>query len=178
MQDFTIVCAALISITSLAALIDHRSGIIPNYLTYTALIAALIVHGIARGPAGFIESAMGAAISFFVPYLAFRARAMGGGDVKLFTALGAIAGPGIGLEIELVSLATIYLYGIVLVTTRGGLKQTVENSWRIALNLFLPRSRRKPVQTESLTSFRLGGAILFGTSACVVDHLWLSGWML
>lgn len=178
MLDFLVICFVLIVLTSIAAVIDHRTGTIPNYMTYTTAIAAIVAHSVYRWPTGFFESAMGALLSFAVPYLAFRARAMGGGDVKLFTAIGAIGGPSIGLEVELLSLATIYLYGIFVVTKRGTLKQTLSNSWCVAINAFLPTSRRVDVQAETLTSFRLGGAILIGTLVCIADRLWLNGLML
>jgi prepilin peptidase CpaA len=177
MQDFTLICLVLVIITSIAAAIDHRRGIIPNYLTYTTFIAAIIWHTGTNGMRGFFASVIGALVSFTVPYLAFRAQAMGGGDVKLFAAIGALAGPGIGLEIELLSLAIVYLYGIVRVAKQGELKQTLTNSFCIATNPFLPRFMRKNVQTESLTSIRLGNAILIATLVCVVNRLWLNGFV-
>src|SRR5688572_13604449 len=95
-------------VAAVAAAFDWRTGNIPNWLTLGPLCAAPVAHAgyhlaIGRSAealhaAGF--SVLGAAVCGVVPWLFFRQGAIGGGDVKLLAALGAICRPMLGLELQ------------------------------------------------------------------------------
>lgn len=81
--------ALLLVLCAVAAVLDLTTRRIPNYLTYTAgaLGLSLCIEG---GRFGF--GAAGLFIGVAVLYPAFRSRKLGGGDVKLMGAIGAIGG--------------------------------------------------------------------------------------
>ncbi len=73
-----------------AAWRDFRTGHIPNWLSVPCLAIGLGIGFAASGYRGLITACVGALVTALVPMLLFRMRAMGGGDVKLFAALGAV----------------------------------------------------------------------------------------
>jgi prepilin peptidase CpaA len=151
-----------------AAASDARSGLIPNGLTLPPLFAALVLHLILQGAGGFAFSLAGALVCGLVPYVMFRAGSMGGGDVKLMAALGAIGGPSAGLEAMVFGLAFAAVYALAVLAVRGGLARTLLSSMRIALNVFLPARMRRPVPTTEMMSLRLGVPLFAGTVASLV----------
>ena len=99
-----------------AAVIDTKTGRIPNYLTLPCLLIAPTVHGLTGGGLQLATSLFGALLCLLVPWVFYRmsqGTAIGGGDVKLFAALGAWFGPTLGLEVE---FASFVLLGVIAVT--------------------------------------------------------------
>lgn len=171
-----IVYGALVAITLIAAITDLRTGLIPNVLTLPALALAIALHGLFVGATAAGLSALGALMCGLTPFVFFRLGAMGGGDVKLFAALGAIAGPGLGLEIQLLSLTAAFIYGLSVMTYRGKLLVTLRNVGRVFAGLFWPpaRARREQAAPE-LTSLRIGAAIFAGALLAVGNRMVFGG---
>jgi len=82
--------AALMVITAL----DLRSRLIPDLVTWPALAYALVAAVIRRGAAGLVEAAVSAIVCGAVVLMAaaLTRGGIGGGDIKLFAALGAALG--------------------------------------------------------------------------------------
>jgi prepilin peptidase CpaA len=175
MSISSVVYIALLLTTCIACATDLRSGLIPNRLTLSVLLLAPIGHGLSRGWPGLIESLAGAFACGFVPLLFYRMGAMGGGDVKLFAALGALAGPTLGLEIELTSLGLTALWSVCVLAYRGRLWASLRNSVFLLVNMVLPESKRRPMQASDLTSLRIGAAIFLGTLLAVANRALLLG---
>jgi Flp pilus assembly protein protease CpaA len=89
--------AALVAITSsaISSVTDLRSGRIPNVITYsTALIGITIgiinqINGVSPGP---IDSLLGLGGAFLLFGTLMSIGSLGGGDVKLMAAIGALMG--------------------------------------------------------------------------------------
>jgi prepilin peptidase CpaA len=162
-----------IVVTGFAAVRDFRTGHIPNWLTLGAMGLGACLHaaygaseGGLRGFGGALVSVvLGIVVCSLVPLLLWRAKGMGGGDVKLLGSLGALLGPVIGLEAQFYSFVAITLYALARLAYHGKLMKTLANALRLAVNPVLPAARRKPVPTELMTSLRLGPAILAGVVA-------------
>ena len=71
---------------------DIRKKIIPNQLTFSMLGCGLILNWVMDGINGLLSSLLGAFIGFLLTYVLYALRAIGGGDVKLFAAIGAMNG--------------------------------------------------------------------------------------
>ncbi|PTQ50932.1 MAG: hypothetical protein HSCHL_2044 [Hydrogenibacillus schlegelii] len=112
-----------------AGLRDARERRIPNKLNLTLFVLGLL-HGFLTGQIG--SSLLGAAFSFFLSILpAFIMRmpvlqAVGGGDIKLMTAVGAFYGLTSGLfwAFGIGSVLSV-VYGIVRMARSGYLKAYV-----------------------------------------------------
>lgn len=176
-MSFTLgVHAAAVVIAAAAAVTDWRSGLIPNWLTLPAMVAAPIVHGFVDGLRGLVLSVLGLLVCGLVPYLLFRKQAMAGGDVKLFAAVGAVAGLYVGIEAELLAFIFAAVFSLGRLAWRGKLLRTMGNSFRIAFNPVLPNKWRRDVEPELMSRVRLGGAIFAGTLLAVLMRhptLWM-----
>lgn len=168
-----------IVVAGVGAVIDWRRGAIPNWLTVPVIALAPLVH-VARFAVAkeSMETALyegafslgGAAIAAIVPLLLFRQSAIGGGDVKLLIALGALFQPVLGVESQMYG----FFAGAILAPARlayeGKLVSTVKNAFTIGANLFLPKSRQREIDAAALSWFRLGPAILLGVLLTVYLH--------
>jgi len=132
-----------IAVSLVAAITDARTGRIPNWLTGSAAILGIVMCSTLGGIRSAGVSLLGLLLGVAVPAILYggsQGRAIGGGDVKLFAALGALLGPTVGLETQ---------FGAsVLVNTIG-----------LLCNPLLPNKWRHNIKLESLTEMRLGPAI-------------------
>src|SRR5947209_16596100 len=87
-----IVPALAVTIALCAAFTDVKARLIPNRLTYSAVVAGFALQGMLHGLNGLLLSAEGAVLFGGVFMLFYIVRAMGAGDVKLAAALGSIVG--------------------------------------------------------------------------------------
>jgi prepilin peptidase CpaA len=106
----TLLAAALL----IASVTDIHHRKIPNWLTYSMLLWGLLLNGYATafaypasgvlsrehglGAVGLPDSLVGAAACFAVMLVGYLASGTGAGDVKLLTAVGAVAGVADGLS--------------------------------------------------------------------------------
>jgi prepilin peptidase CpaA len=82
---------AVVAIAIAAVWFDVREGRIPNMLTVTAFVLALLVRSFV-GWTAIGSGLAAAALCFLVALPFFLVRGLGGGDVKLLTAFGAFLG--------------------------------------------------------------------------------------
>lgn len=174
---YFLVAAAVIS--AIAAATDLRTGEIPNWLTLGTLLLAPIAHiivalmGHANGHGALIEggsSLLGAAACSVVPAVLYRQDAIGGGDVKLLAAMGALLQPRMGLEAEMYSFFAAGLVAPAFLAYEGKLFRTLKNTVLLAVNPLLPKKKRRPVEPALLTWFRFGPAIFLGMVVTAYLH--------
>jgi len=85
---------ALLALFSLAAgVTDWRRRLIPNYITIPALAAGFLLQTAQHGLAGLKDASLGMAAAAAITIPLYLLRGLGGGDVKMMAAAGAIAGP-------------------------------------------------------------------------------------
>ena len=167
------------AVAVVAGWLDWRKGEIPNWLTLGACAVAPILHiarfSMAKQPmeAALQEGAIslgGAALCAIVPLMLYRQSAIGGGDVKLFIALGALLQPMVGVEAQMYG----FFAGTVLAPARlayeGKLFSTLKNALVILSNFFRPASKQRTVDATVLSWFRLGPAIALGVALACYLH--------
>ncbi|CAN5342085.1 prepilin peptidase [soil metagenome] len=169
---------AAVAVAFLAAAIDSRTGEIPNWLTLGPLVAGIFGHAayaLAHGApaADALESSagslFGALACAVIPLILYRQDAIGGGDVKLLAALGAILQWRWGIEAEMYSFFAAGLLAPARLAYEGKLFRTLKNAALLAINPILPKAKRRPIEPTLLTWFRFGPAIFVGT--CVMAYL-------
>lgn len=158
---------AAILISGIAALTDWRAGKVPNWLTYPLLVLGPLAYGIAHGSSGAISSVLGIFVCGLVPMLLWFQGAVGGGDVKMIAAIGAVMGPLRGLEVELISLVVAALYALGRLAWEGKLLGTLANSFFLALNPLLPKKHRRKITPTMMATVRMGGAF-FAASVLIL----------
>jgi prepilin peptidase CpaA len=108
----TMAFMAAIVVVSLAVYTDLRWRKISNNLTVPAVAAGIILNTLNGGWYGLLSSLAGLAIGIAVFIIPFALRGMGGGDVKLMGALGALLG---GYAIVSVAIYTALLGGVLAI---------------------------------------------------------------
>jgi prepilin peptidase CpaA len=144
----------------IAAVYDWRSGKIPNWLTLPPLVIAPLSYGVVQGWSGLASSLLGLVLCGATPYLMYARGGMGGGDVKLFATLGAIAGAKLGIEIELLAFIVASIYALGRLVWEGKMVRTLLNTFWLLANVFLPPPRRREIRPELMATIRIGAAVL------------------
>jgi prepilin peptidase CpaA len=152
-----------VAVATAAAVVDHRRGTIPNSLTLPAIAFAVLGYGAVGGFQAAGLSLGGAAVTALLPWLLHRAGAVGGGDVKVLAAIGALLGLGPGLEAEIVSFLFVIAYAAVSRARRGDLWVTLRRAGRLLLR------RPSTGDDATFTEVRLGISILVGTIVAVAS---------
>lgn len=174
-----IVFLVAIAVAAISAVYDWRKGEIPNWLTLPVLFLAPLLHiarfAVANEPmeAALYEGAFslgGAVLCAIVPVLLFRQNAIGGGDVKLFIALGAVLQPVLGVESQMYGFLSGAILAPAKLAYEGKLLATIKNAFSIGANLFLPKTRQQTVEATALSWFRLGPAIFLGVLLTTYLH--------
>lgn len=172
----TLLCLALL-LTALAALFDLRTGQIPNWLSLGGLAAGAALQLSAlcweRQQAGaltlaFVGTALlrvvfGLVVCGLVPYLLFLRAGMGGGDVKLLAALGALLGPVLGLEVQLYAFVLMALFAPLRLVYEGRLGQVLRNSLTLLANPLRAKDKRRALPEELLYTLKFAPAIFAAT---------------
>ncbi len=180
MAPLTILLGAALLISLLAAAFDLKTGEIPNWLTLWPLGGAIVGHFVLgfRAGHGFVAgltaagfSIAGALICGAVPYLLYRVDAIGGGDVKLLLAIGAIFPFPFGLEAEFYAFIAAAIFAPAWLAWRGKLLQTLGNTLSLVANPFRAKAKRREVTPEMMTWFRFAPAIFVGTLVGILFHL-------
>jgi prepilin peptidase CpaA len=138
-----------LAICILAAWTDAASSRIPNAITYPAVIVGLALNcwpalypanilPITRwaGSVGMIESLEGVGLSFAIGLSCWIFRGIGGGDLKLLTALGALCGFSRMLPILMLLVTCALLYALVDLLFLGALSRLAQILAKLIFNQF------------------------------------------
>ena len=82
----------IVLLLGLSVYFDLTQKRIPNFLTFPAILLGLIIFTVQGGFDGFIQGLSGFGVGIAVFFLFFALGVMGGGDVKLMGAIGALKG--------------------------------------------------------------------------------------
>src|SRR5947209_3248000 len=152
----------LVVLVSAAAWTDLRTRRIPNWITVSGAAAGLGLHIVYGGFSGALQSLAGAALGLAIFLGLYAAGGMGAGDVKLFGAVGAFAGPQALVPVFIFTGLLGGIAGVALALWRGRLRQTLSRAGEILMGV----SRLRWQQVGAATgpdSLRLPyGAVIAG----------------
>jgi prepilin peptidase CpaA len=117
-----------------AAIYDVRYRRIPNWLTLGGVVAGVALNKFLDSgrPGIFVSSLLGLAIAFGLYFVLYVLRAMGGGDVKLMAAVGAVVGWPNWLGVFVTTAIVGGIMALILAAARGRVKRTF---WNVAFIL-------------------------------------------
>jgi prepilin peptidase CpaA len=178
--DATLVLALLF--TAVAAGFDLRTGQIPNFVTFGAIViggalhvAMLCFHEPAPRPLDASHLALAVTHAAFgmlacgvVPYLLFVRGGMGGGDVKLLAGVGASLGPVAGLEVELYAFVAMALFACVRLAYEGRLLEVLGDSATLLCDTVLRTTRRRAAPPELSCWLKFGPAVFVATATATL----------
>lgn len=173
MEKYFFMGAVLVALVG--AVTDVRSARLPNRLTYTAVIAGLVLRAAMMGWTGLKSGLIGIAIAGGLFCVLYVMGAMGGGDMKMMAAVGA----WVGRTHVLTVLVAIALAGGVLalvsIVFNKNLIQTVRNAVRLLIFRFTAGLEPHPemnVQAPGSRRVPFGVAIAMGTLFCAANATW------
>jgi prepilin peptidase CpaA len=155
--------ALILSLCAIAAVTDLRTGQIPNRLVAwglglgvmvpvtTALFAAPDGALLATVGEGMQRALVGLLVTAAVPLALFLMRALGGGDVKLFAAVGALGGPSLGFAIVSHAFFFSVPLAVLIWLRQGRLCAALGTTGRLALS-WAPRWARRGARREGPTA--------------------------
>ena len=149
---------------AVAAYTDTRTGLIPNWLTLPAVVLGPLYFLVMASSDLALASLGAILIVGLVPFMMYRSGSMGGGDVKIFAALGGLGGLMLGLEVMLYSLCVAMVLSLFVMAKQGHLKVVMANVGRILVNPLLPKDRKMSLERRKMHQMRLGLSILLGTA--------------
>ena len=161
--------AGALALAIWAGWLDWRSRRIPNWLTVSNFLIALVLNTIVFGWGGTKSALEGAGLALVLLLPLVLLRGLGAGDWKLMGALGAYVGPK---QILLVLVVTVLIAGVmafVQITWRKRWKATLRNLWDLICGFFIFGLRPHPMVTldnPGLLSLPFGTAVAAATLLC------------
>jgi len=156
-----------------AAIADLRTGKVHNRLTYPAIAVGLIGHTLCGLLAdnevsmGLYGSLAGLAVGFLPMLGVWMAGGIGGGDVKLMAAVGALSGWRFAVMALFYGLIVAAVMAFVVMIRRRIVGRTLGRILRFCLLLFTPTRPADPATPESPT-------VPFGFALCIGSALALA----
>src|SRR5215468_4049000 len=127
-----------------AAILDIATRRVPNAVTVSGAIAGIAIHTAEEGVRGTGIAFAGLAVGLLVFLPLFLLQGMGGGDVKLMAAIGAIVGAQNCVIIFVLTALLGGLLAVGLLVYKGGLLTAIRNTVTILGQLV---RGRKPALT-------------------------------
>ncbi len=158
--------AALAAVVLTAATTDVRRREIPNWLTLGGIVAGLVLHTGLYGWQGlkFASIGLGLAALIFIPI--FLMRWLGGGDIKLMGAIGALAGAENMFVVFVLDALLAATAALVLIIFKGRLLRTLRNMTRM-----FSKDRAPELEAGNEQSLGLPRAVTIAAGTFV--FLWL-----
>jgi prepilin peptidase CpaA len=149
--------AGALAVAGIGACTDVVFRRIPNKLTYTGMLAAIVGRSVLQGWHGLVSALAGGLVAGGAFLVFFLLHAMGAGDVKLITAVGCLAGSAHVVGIVLASALAGGIFAIVVSLWQGRLRAVLANVIELirfhmvagaqvhpSLNLSNPQAARLP----------------------------------
>ena len=173
MDRIFLICAAGVAIVG--AWLDVRDCKIPNWLTYSGILAALGIRAGLVGWQGFRAGGLGLLIAGVVFFILFLVGGMGGGDVKLMGAVAAWAGSD---QISIILIAAGFAggaQGLLYMVSRGQVRRTFCNAVELIRHHAVNGLRAHPflnVRESGTLRVPYGVAIAMGALYCAAKVCW------
>jgi prepilin peptidase CpaA len=150
-----------------AAVSDWRSRRIPNWLTAGGILAGFALN---TWFGEWRQAALGFGLALAVYLPLYLLRAMGGGDLKLMAAVGAITGPSIWLVIFVFTAILGGIAALVLLAFRGGMRRAFGNVLYILgemIRLRAPHRGREELDVASPRAVTLPHGVVIAAGTLV-----------
>jgi prepilin peptidase CpaA len=117
-----IVYSELVLLLIVSLVNDIKTQRINNKITYLFSAAGILTNCVLFGVKGFILSIAGWIIPFLLLFILYALKMIGAGDIKLFSAIGAIEGTTFAVYSIAFSFVFGGLMGVLIMSTRKNMK--------------------------------------------------------
>lgn len=158
----------------LAVISDWKTFSIKNQLIFTFIIAGILTNFYYSGPNGVLSSILGAVLPILLLFALYALRMLGAGDIKLFSAVGAV----MGVKFVLYCIACSFLSGgiiaIFIIIVRKNAKQRLIHLFTYLKLCFLTLSLKPYTDFADKSDgakFQFAWAIACGSALTVILEL-------
>jgi len=142
---------------------------LPNWLTYGAALAAIVANA-------FLEDAWwfglaGALVAFGIWFVLFATGGVGGGDVKLMTAVGAVWGVYGALAVSLYAICFGFVMALVWALFQGRLREMAGRGFRTVFVVMMTKSFKGQVDEKDPAVFPFAVAIALAVCAFAIEQM-------
>jgi prepilin peptidase CpaA len=162
--------AFVISFALTAAIGDLRWRRIPRLFTAAGFVIGLVFHAL-HGQ--FFTAAAAGLLGFIIGLAFFQLGAVGGGDVKLVAALGAMLGLSKWMMAMKAAILVAGAMALVQIIRHGAVRRTLRNMGEIIRSLLVAGMKPHPVinvQSSAAIRSPFGVAAAVGTFVAVFWH--------
>jgi prepilin peptidase CpaA len=157
----------------LCAYWDLRYRKIPNWATLPGIVLGLGVSILFGGWGGMKASGIGFLIGFGALLVLFVLGWMGGGDVKLMAAVGALKGYPFVVSALFYSLIVGVVIGVAMLIWNRKTQRAFKNLFFVVASRFSPLIPKQNINREETQKIPFGLAIVAGTLwAMIVGYAW------
>jgi prepilin peptidase CpaA len=173
---------AVLALATVAAMLDHRTGRIPNWLTVGALLCALPLHAwvttsvspdhsvVDHGLEGMKWSVFGACACGLPMLINWYFGWVGGGDFKLVAAMGALGGLTLGLESVFLGLLCAVSFMALRLAWNGEMLESLQGAVASAASRTALRKYIAPPAAASTRTLRFGPFAFTGAVLSLALH--------
>jgi prepilin peptidase CpaA len=153
---------------------DLRYRKIPNWATLPGIVLGLTLNGLFRGWGGMKASGIGFLVGFGALLVLFVLSWMGGGDVKLMAAVGALKGYPFVVSALFYSLIVGVVLGVIMLIWNRKTLRTFKNLFFVVGSRLSPLIPKRDIKREETQKIPFGLAIVLGTIwAMIMGYAWI-----
>jgi len=162
-----------ILLLALCAYWDLRYRKIPNWATLPAIVLGLGMNAMQHGWGGIKASGLGLLVGFGALLVLFLLSWMGGGDVKLMAAVGALKGFPFVLSALFYSLVVGVVIGVVMLIWKRKTLKTFKNLFMVVGSRVTKLVPKQDIDRQEAQKIPFGVAIIIGTLwAMIMGYAW------
>jgi prepilin peptidase CpaA len=169
---WALIALALLAVVS--AVVDLAAGRVPNAITLPAIVAGLVLQPTLHGTDGLWESLGGLAAGAGPMLVCWRIGGIGGGDVKLMAAVGALTNWQFALVTLVWALVLAAVMALAVMLRRRIARRTLRRVGWSLLAAIVPGVKCQWPQDTDSPKLPFALAICLGAAAAVLDA-WLKG---
>src|SRR5688572_23156332 len=168
MNSETLVLAIVAAATCAAAAIDLRTRRIPNAFTMPLAASGVLLAAAGWGTVGIGAALAGWGVGLLLMLPGYLVGATGGGDVKLFAAVGAFLGPSLMLYALIHTAIAGALLAVAVAASRGRFMETMNGT----VLLMATRGRHAGVLKDPAVRNRFAYAPAIAVGAVLTASGW------
>lgn len=157
----------------LSVYFDYKYLKIKNFVVYPAILSGLLINLIISGTGGLKDSFFGTIVPFITLFLLYALRFLGAGDVKLFSAIGAIMGVRFGIYCMTYSFLFGAFLALIIMIKRKNFVERFKKLFLYLRDLFILMKFEKYQEFHGEKSgvFRFSYGILGGAIITLIHQL-------
>ena len=153
----------LVPFLAIAGFMDLVYGKVPNSVTFPVILIGLVLSFILHGFSGLTGSIVGFLIGIIVFLPFFIVKGIGGGDLKLFAAIGALKGYLFLFQSIIFSSLIAVVISLVVLVRHGVLVKSLNKTFRFFYSLVIPGFKVEYPDKNNSYPVPYGLAIVIGT---------------